>query len=79
MVRGVVAARAKAHAGVKAIVWMPTLDGAVGRKRAGERVRRMRVRLVSHSKESYSLLSKKRLVSGANPSRRCEFCRWICV
>jgi hypothetical protein len=42
------------------VVWMPALEGAIGRKRAGERVRKMRMRLVNHSKESYSLLSKKR-------------------
>lgn len=75
MVRGVVktthreaavAAAAVHHQGAKAaIVWMPVLESrraaaSCGRKRASERVRRMRMRLVSHSKESYSLLSKKR-------------------
>ncbi|XP_032452405.1 rap1 GTPase-activating protein 1 isoform X4 [Nasonia vitripennis] len=74
MVRGVVAARAKTHAGVRTIIWTPVIEGSaaggagtavaasvvIGRKRGGDRVRKMRMRLVSHSKESYSLLSKKR-------------------
>lgn len=49
----------------KTVIWMPAIDSngiVIGRKRAGDRVRRMRMRLVSHSKESYSLLSKKRYI-----------------
>lgn len=38
------------------IVWMPVLEGGV-RKRA---VRKMRMRICAATKESYTLLSKKR-------------------
>ena len=72
MVRGYV--QGKAHVagvpGVKTIIYLPVVDSsgananggstALTRKRASERVRKMRTRLISHSKESYSLLSKKR-------------------
>ncbi|XP_014222810.1 rap1 GTPase-activating protein 1 isoform X2 [Trichogramma pretiosum] len=70
MVRGYVAASSAASAsgagGVKTIIWMPVVDTPLTgasmrtRKRTSERVRKMRMRLVNHSKESYSLLSKKR-------------------
>jgi len=42
--------------GVELVVWMPVLEGGV-RKRA---VRKMRMRICAATKESYTLLSKKR-------------------
>lgn len=42
--------------GVGLVVWMPVLEGGV-RKRA---VRKMRMRICAATKESYTLLSKKR-------------------
>lgn len=42
--------------GVRLVVWMPVLEGGV-RKRA---VRKMRMRICAATKESYTLLSKKR-------------------
>lgn len=38
---------------------MPVLEGGIAKKR-GERARKMRMRLYTTSKESYSLLTKKR-------------------
>ena len=38
---------------------MPVLEGGVAKKR-GDRARKMRMRLCTTSKESYTLLSKKR-------------------
>lgn len=42
--------------GVGLVIWMPVLEGGV-RKRA---VRKMRMRICAATKESYTLLSKKR-------------------
>ncbi|XP_011314250.1 uncharacterized protein [Fopius arisanus] len=39
---------------------MPVLEGGVAKKRTSERIHKMRMRFSTTSKESYTLLSKKR-------------------